>query len=133
MSTAAAFADIPGTYVFDGKHHRLGYHLNMFCKSLDDSGNREQFRQDAAQYLSGHALSAPQVAAVHARDWLAMLRLGGNIYYLFKLAIFDGLSMQHAGAAMSGTGMTVEAFRQMMLGGGRSIEGQRSRGEIDHG
>ncbi len=133
MSTHAALQDIPGTYIFDGTQHRLGYHLNMFCKSLDDSGHREQFRRDATQYLSRHALSAEQSAAVQARDWLAMLRLGGNIYYLFKLAIFDGLTMQHAGAAMSGTGMTVDDFRQMMLAGGRSIDGMRSRQEVAHG
>ena len=34
---------------------------------------------------------------------------------------------------MSGTGMTVEEFRQMMLDGGRPIEGNRSKGERAHG
>ncbi|WP_245587279.1 protocatechuate 4,5-dioxygenase subunit alpha [Comamonas composti] len=133
MATRAGLADIPGTYVFDGEQHRLGLRLNLFCKSLDDSRNRERFRQNPQQYLGSHALSAEQLAAVRSRDWLAMLRLGGNIYYLFKLAIFDGWSMQHAGAAMSGTGMSVDEFRQMMLGGGRSIEGWRSRREAAHG
>lgn len=129
MDTKAALADIPGTYVFDGAQHRQGLRLNLFCKSLDDKHSRERFRQDPEQYLAGHALSDEQLAAVRSRDWLTMLSLGGNIYYLFKLAIFDGWSMQHAGAAMSGTGMSGEEFRQMMLGGGRPIEGWRSRKE----
>lgn len=133
MNTRAALSDIPGTYIFDGKHHRRGYQLNMFCKSLDVGGNRDQFRSDPEQYLMRHSLSTEQMVAVRARDWLGMLRLGGNIYYLFKLAIFDGLTMQHAGAAMSGTGMTVDEFRQMMLSGGRSIQGLRSRQEVAHG
>ena len=78
-------------------------------------------------------MSESQAAAVRSRDWLAMLRLGGNIYYTFKLAIFDGLTMQHAGAAMSGCGMTVDEFRAMMASGGRSIVGNRSRRERING
>lgn len=132
-ATRAALADIPGTYVFDGAQHRLGLRLNLFCKSLDVRDNRESFRRDPERYLAGHELSDEQLAAVRSRDWLGMLSLGGNIYYLFKLAIYDGLSMQHAGAAMSGTGMTVDEFRQMMLDGGRPIEGWRSRKEARRG
>ncbi|MGH8760067.1 MAG: protocatechuate 4,5-dioxygenase subunit alpha, partial [Burkholderiales bacterium] len=130
MTPEREYHDIPGTYVFDGTHCRLGYHLNMFCKSLDHSENREAFRSDPHQYLTNFPLSSEQTEAVINRDWLKMLRLGGNIYYTFKLAIFDGLTMQHAGAAMSGTGMTVDDFRNMMATGGRSIAGNRSRGEL---
>jgi protocatechuate 4,5-dioxygenase alpha chain len=127
------YHDIPGTYVFDGAHQRQGYWLNMFCKSLDQEANRESFRADAGAYLAHYPMTAEQKDAVLRRDWLQLLRLGGNIYYTFKLAIFDGLSMQHVGAAMSGTGMTVDDFRRMMAAGGRSIEGQRSKGERRHG
>lgn len=126
------YLDIPGTYVFDGTQNRLGYHLNMFCKSLDLDINRQAFRTNPDIYLDRFPMSTDQRQGVQSRDWLAMLRLGGNIYYTFKLAIFDGLSMQHAGAAMSGTGMTVEQFRQMMLDGGRAIEGNRSKKENTH-
>jgi len=127
------YHDIPGTYVFDGDHYRKGYHLNMLCKSLDIAANRDAFRADPNTYLDRFRLSPEQRSAVQGRDWLGLLRLGGNIYYTFKLAIFDGLSMQHAGAAMSGTGMSVEAFRQMMLDGGRPVKGNRSRREAPHG
>jgi protocatechuate 4,5-dioxygenase alpha chain len=121
------YRSIPGTYVFDGEHLRKGYHLNAFCKSLDDAANREAFRTAPESYLVKFPMTPPQLEAVMNRDWLEMLRLGGNIYYTFKLAIFDGLSMQHVGAAMSGCGMTVEDFRQMMLDGGRSIAGNRRK------
>jgi protocatechuate 4,5-dioxygenase alpha chain len=132
MSPRADHDDIPGTYVFDGERHRLGYVLNMACKSLDFASNRQAFRSDPEAYLRRFALTA-QRDAVLGRDWLGMLRLGGNIYYTFKLAVYDGLSMQHVGAAMSGTGMTVEGFRQMMLDGGRPITGNRSRKERKRG
>lgn len=128
-SSERDYQDIPGTYVFDGRQNRLGYHLNMFCKTLDTASNRELFRQDPKKYLERFPMTDAQRDAVLQRDWLGMLRLGGNIYYTFKLAILDGMTMQHAGAAMSGTGMTVDDFRAMMAAGGRPIEGNRSRQE----
>jgi len=133
MTPTRDYQDIPGTYVFDGEHCRKGYHLNMFCKSLDQAENRQAFRDAPQEYLAKFPMSDPQTAAVRSRDWLAMLRLGGNIYYTFKLAIFDGLTMQHAGAAMSGCGMTVDEFRAMMGSGGRSIDGNRSKRERING
>jgi protocatechuate 4,5-dioxygenase, alpha chain len=128
VETKRDYDDIPGTYVFDGEHMRKGYQLNMFCKSLDMEANRQAFRSNASAYLASFELTPEQKQAVVTRDWLSMLRLGGNIYYTFKLAIFDGMSMQHVGAAMSREPMTVEAFRAMMINGGRPIQGNRSKG-----
>jgi protocatechuate 4,5-dioxygenase, alpha chain len=119
------YDDIPGTYVFDGEHSRKGYALNMFCMSLNQAANRETFRADPAAYLDRHRLTPEQRQAVEQRDWLGMLQLGGNIYYTFKLAIVDGLTMQDVGAKMSG--VTTEEFSRMMLAGGRPIEGNRSK------
>jgi protocatechuate 4,5-dioxygenase alpha chain len=122
-----AYRDIPGTYVFDSVHCREGYALNMFCMSLNESANRDAFRADPDAYLDRWGLTADQRTAVSDRDWLAMLRLGGNIYYTFKLAAFDGLTMPDVGGAMSG--ITTAAFTQMMIDGGRAIEGNRSKSE----
>ncbi|REG83219.1 protocatechuate 4,5-dioxygenase subunit alpha [Marinomonas pollencensis] len=123
------YHDIPGTYVFDGSHFRKGYHLNMFCMSLNKQENRDKFRHDEEAYLAQYPLTDEQRKAILERNWLEMLRLGGNIYYTFKLAIFDGMTMQAAGAAMSNTDMTEEDFKQMMISGGRSIDGNRSKKE----
>ncbi len=115
------YDDIPGTYVFDGEHHRKGYHLNMFCMSLNDEANRNEFREDEAAYLDKYDLTPEQRTAVLERQWLEMLRLGGNIYYTYTLGIFDGVSYQYVGGLMSG--VTEEEFRQMMLDGGRGHDG----------
>ncbi len=117
------YDDIPGTYVFDGTHSRLGYQLNMFCMSLNDAENRYAFRSDPESYLDQWDLTPAQRTAVRDRDWLGLLALGGNIYYTFKLAIFDGLSMQDVGGAMSA--MSGEEFAAMMVAGGRPVEGNR--------
>ncbi len=127
------YDDIPGTYVFDGEHSRKGYDLNMFCMSLNQAENREKFREDEASYLNRYRITPEQKQAVLDRDWLELLRLGGNIYYTFKIAAYDGLTMQHVGAGMSGTGMTVEEFQQMMLDGGRSVAGNLSKQKQQHG
>lgn len=131
MAADADYEDIPGTYVFNGRRVRQGYHLNMFCKSLDIPANRDAFRADPSGHLDQFPMTPQQRAAVDNRDWLGMLQLGGNIYYTFRLAIFDGLSMQHVGGAMSG--MTVDDFRQMMVDGGRPVDGNRSKAESAHG
>ena len=83
------YSDIPGTYVFDPDHSMQGYELNMFCMSLNSPDNRDKFRQDEVAYLDGFPLTSEQRQAVLTRDWIGLLRLGGNIYYTFKLAIFD--------------------------------------------
>jgi hypothetical protein len=58
-----------------------------------------------------------------------MLELGGNIYFAAKLGATDGHSFQHLAALM--TGNTQEGYAKMMLGGGRSVEGNRSRSGKD--
>lgn len=115
------YDDIPGTIVFDGRRAQQGYPINSMCMSLNDPANREAFGADPAGYLDRFALSAEQRRAILERDWLGMLELGGNIYFTIKLAIFDGLTIQDVGAAMSG--VTADEFRQMMRNGGRSPDG----------
>jgi len=122
-----SFDDIPGTTLFNAERSRLGYHLNMFCMSLNDAQNRAAFKADERAYLMPLQLSEEQNAAVLARDWNRMLELGGNIYYTSKLAATDGLSFQQLAALM--TGSSQDEYAQMMLDGGRSIEGNRSKSE----
>ena len=51
MREPREYDDIPGTYILDGQHSRKGYHLNMFCMSLNKADNRDAFRADEAKYL----------------------------------------------------------------------------------
>lgn len=127
----AELDDIPGTYVFTTQRCKNGYQLNKFCKSLDVAENREAFRANPGDYLDRFPMSAEQRLTVEQRDWLRMLQLGGNIYYTFKLAVFDGLTMQHVGGLMSN--MSVDEFRTMMLDGGRTLQGNRSKADNSNG
>jgi len=119
------YDDIPGTFVFDAERSRQGYGINMFCMSLMQAPNRAAFKANEAEYLKKFKLTPEQTQAILKRDYNRMLELGGNIYFTAKLGATDGHSFQHLAAVM--TGNTQDAYAKMMLGGGRSIEGNRSR------
>ena len=126
---AKDYDDIPGTYVFDADRSRRGYHLNMFCMSLMKDANRKAFKANEAEYLKQFKLTPEQAEAILKRDYNRMLELGGNIYFTAKLGATDGHSFQHLAANM--TGATQEDYAKMMLGGGRSVEGNRSKSGAD--
>lgn len=127
MPINAAYEDIPGTVVFDMDRARQGYHLNMFCMTLMKPENRAAFKANEAEYLKQFPMTEAQVQAVLKRDWNEMINLGGNIYFTGKLAATDGLSFQQVAAKMSANSQ--EEYLQMMLAGGRRIEGNRSKSE----
>jgi protocatechuate 4,5-dioxygenase alpha chain len=119
------YDDIPGTFVFDAERSRQGYGINMFCMSLMKEENRKAFKADEAAYLKKFNLTPEQTEAILKRDYNRMLELGGNIYFTAKLGATDGHSFRHLAAVM--TGSTQEAYANMMLAGGRSVEGNRSK------
>jgi|TARA_B110000263_G_scaffold158976_1_gene138138 protocatechuate 4,5-dioxygenase alpha chain len=121
------FDDIPGTYLFDKNRCHEGYHFNMFCMSLVKPKNRQAFRTDEASYIDNWPLTELQRRVVLERDWLGMIKAGGNIYYTSKIAATDGYSFQYIAAVMSG--LPEEEYRAMMMAGGRSVEGNRSKSE----
>jgi protocatechuate 4,5-dioxygenase, alpha chain len=119
------YDDIPGTFVFDAERSREGYGINMFCMSLMKDENRKAFKADEAGYLKMFRLTPEQEEAILTRNYNRMLELGGNIYFTAKLGATDGHSFQHLAAVM--TGSTQDDYAKMMLGGGRSVEGNRSK------
>ncbi|MDB5407963.1 MAG: protocatechuate 4,5-dioxygenase subunit alpha [Rhodospirillales bacterium] len=131
MGLTHDYDDIPGTTVFDAERSRQGYHLNMFCMSLMTPEARAAFRADEAKYLDDYPMSPAQRQAVLDRQWNEMLRLGGNIYYTSKLGACDGLSFQQLAAKM--TGSTQQEYAEMMINGGRSVEGNRSKSDVKIG
>jgi len=120
----AELEDIPGTRVFTAARARRGYQLNQFAMSLMKPENRVLWKADERAYLDGWPLSEEQKQAVLARDYNRMLDLGGNIYFLSKIFSTDGIPFAEACSSM--TDMSFPEYRQMMLEGGRSPEGNRS-------
>ena len=127
--TQRDYDDIPGTFVFDAERSREGFGINMFCMSLMKEDNRKAFKADEAEYLKKFKLTPEQTEAILKRDYNRMLELGGNIYFTAKLGATDGHSFRHLAATM--TGSTQDDYAEMMLKGGRSVEGNRSRSGLD--
>src|SRR5436190_4475816 len=123
--TPQEYDDIPGTFVFDAERSRQGYGINMFCMSLMKEENRKAFKANEAEYLKRYNLTPQQTEAILKRDYNRMLELGGNIYFTAKLGATDGHSFRHLAAEM--TGSTQQDYAAMMLAGGRSVEGNRSK------
>ena len=121
------FKDIPGTTIFTLEHARKGFWLNQFCMSLRTEENRKRFLADNRKYLDEWQMTEEQKQAVIDRDFQKMLDLGGNVYFLSKIFASEGLSYVEAVSTM--TDLTVEEYKQMMLNGGRNVEGWRSKKE----
>lgn len=123
MALEKPYKDIPGTIIFDSEQSRKGYHLNQFCMSLMKPENRERFKANEKAYLDEWPMTEEQKQAVMDRNLNRCLALGGNIYFLAKIGATDGKSFQQMAGSM--TGMTEEEYRDMMINGGRSPEGNR--------
>ena len=120
----AELEDIPGTRVFTAARARQGYWLNQFAMSLMIAENRERFKADERAYIDEWNISEDAKEALLARDYNRLLDLGGNVYFLSKLFSTDGLSFAEAVSTM--TDMSFPEYRDMMLAGGRSAQGNRS-------
>jgi protocatechuate 4,5-dioxygenase alpha chain len=121
------YEDIPGTWVFDAQRARQGYNLNAFLYSLMKAENRKEFLADERAYLMKYPMTEEQRVAVMKRDWNRLLELGGVSYALAKLAFTDQKSYQYMASQMSG--VTEKEYVEMMLAGGRSPDGWRSKKE----
>lgn len=123
MGLDKPYSDIPGTTIFDTEQARRGYHLNQFCMSLIHAENRERFLADERAYLDEWSMTEEQKQGVLDRDLNLLIGLGGNIYYLAKIRATDGWNF--AAIVSSMTENDVDAHVEMMINGGRSIEGNR--------
>ncbi len=121
------YDDIPGTWIFDAQRARAGYHLNQFLYTLMKEENRKTFLADERAYLAGFKLTEAQREAVLKREWNRLLELGAVVYALAKLAFTDGRSYQYMASQM--TGVSENEYVEMMLRGGRSPDGWRSKSE----
>src|SRR5690606_12649987 len=106
------YETIPGTHVFNGERSNKGYRINKMAFSFNDATNRADFARDMGAYCDKFLLNQDEKAAVLAGDFNRLLELGGNIYYLAKIATFHGMSVQDACATMSN--ITTEQFVQRL-------------------
>lgn len=122
------YENIPGTYVFDGKTSHASYALNKMLFSFNKEENRQEFGEDQEAYADKFGLSDEQKKALLTGDFLGLLQMGANVYYLAKLAVPSGVSVQDAGAAFQG--ITTEEFKENLV---KRSEGFQDRLEEEGG
>ncbi len=93
------YDDIPGTYVFDGEVAHSAFGLNKLLFSFNHDENRQEFTRDPEAYADKFGLPEKHKQALVNEQYLELIRLGANIYYLAKLAVPRGYTMQDTGAA----------------------------------
>jgi protocatechuate 4,5-dioxygenase, alpha chain len=121
------YDDIPGTYVFDGKHAHQAYPLNKLLFSFNSEANREQFERDPAAYCDEYGVAGKFKELVLKKDFLGMLRAGANIYYMAKMAVPRGTSVQDAGARFHG--ITTREFQAKLLAKGDGLKERLAKRE----
>jgi protocatechuate 4,5-dioxygenase alpha chain len=113
------YDNIPGTYVFDGHHAHGAYALNKLLFSFNTEENRSEFDADPAAYCDKFGVTGKYKDFVLQKDFLGMLRAGANIYYMAKMAIPRGTSVQDAGAAFQG--ISTKEFQAKLLAKGEGL------------
>ncbi|MBW8300358.1 MAG: alpha/beta fold hydrolase [Hydrogenophaga sp.] len=102
------------TPLFDRAGSIRGYRLNKMAMALGKPANREAFKGNEEAYLDSFGLTAEEKDAVMRRDWHEMVRLGGNLFFILKIAAVDPTPITAIGAAQAG--MSHDDFLYERLG-----------------
>ncbi|MEN9704392.1 MAG: hypothetical protein RLZZ393_271, partial [Pseudomonadota bacterium] len=78
-----------------------------------------EFDRDPAAYCDKYGVAGKYKDFVLKKDFLGMLRAGANIYYMAKMAIPRGTSVQDAGAQFQG--ITTKEFQAKLLAKGEGL------------
>lgn len=93
----------PATLLYDPALALRGHRLTLCALSVRQPAHRASFLADEAGYLRDWGLPPEQVDAVLQRDWTTLLRAGGHLQAILKIAATVGQGLWHIGAHHVGT------------------------------
>ena len=103
LGTPAFDLEWPGTLVYSSELALRGHKLNVFALSLRSPACRQAFLADEKSYVQDCGLSSQEQAMVFDRDWTRLLRAGGHLQAILKIAATVGQNLWHIGAHNAGT------------------------------
>ena len=92
----------PDSFVYTGPMSTAGRNINLFSLSLKIPDNRKAFLADPAVYMLRFDLTEAQQAMVDARDWTGLIKAGGHLQAVLKIAATVGENLWHVGAHNAG-------------------------------
>jgi protocatechuate 4,5-dioxygenase alpha chain len=95
--------DWPGTLVYSSELALRGHKLNRFALSLRSPACRQAFLADEGSYMQNCGVTPQVQAMVVDRDWTGLLRAGGHLQAILKIAATVGQHLWHIGAHNAGT------------------------------
>ena len=98
----------PGTYLNTGEAASRGLAINRFCYDLKRPENRERYKADPDGEMERYGNDPVDRDLIRAKDWLALVKRGANVFVLLRLSLMHGDSLTATGAQMRGE--TVEEY-----------------------
>ncbi len=92
----------PGSVIYDGRLAAQGMRITRYGQSFKVAGNRETYRADPEGYLARADLTEDERARIRARDYSWLVRQGGHIQALQRIAAMDGVYLHHIAAHQIG-------------------------------
>ena len=93
---------ITNTYVFDLEMSEKGTRINKFAESLNQEENRDKFKADTDAFMDQFDMTDAEKKLVTDNDWLNLVKAGGNIYNVVKIAALFDVGLYPVGAQQMG-------------------------------
>lgn len=99
---------ITDTYVFDLEMSEMGRQINRLAEWLNSAENRDAFKADMTGVMDRFELSGTEKQLILDNDWLNLVKAGGNIYNVVRIAGLFDVGLYPVGAQQ--LGLSYEEF-----------------------
>jgi len=93
---------IADTYVFDLEMSEKGRRVNRLAEWLNSAENRDAFKADMNCVMDRFDLTAEEKQLILDNDWLNLVKTGGNIYNVVRIAHLFDVGLYPLGAQQLG-------------------------------
>lgn len=101
---------IEDTYVFELEMSEQGRRINDLAESLNLLENRDSFKSDSDAFMDQFQLTDVEKKLINDNDWLNLVKAGGNIYNVVRIAALYDVGLYPLGAQQ--LGLSYEEFLQ---------------------
>ena len=93
---------IKDTYVFELEMSDRGRRINNLAECLTSQENRDQFKADTNAFMDRFQLTEAEKKLIDDNDWLNLVKAGGNIYNVVRIAALFDVGLYPLGAQQLG-------------------------------